>query len=64
MNDIPEGKYTIGALMDTLTVLMHDINWDPKGVHGASTVQFIEVKACLINAKKKLKKISIREGYE
>ena len=61
---IPEGKKAVGSLMDKINLTLSDINWNPKNVCGNSTIEFIETKALFVYAKRKLKSISKREGYE
>lgn len=58
-----EGKQVIGTLQDSIGDLIARTNWQPKDVSGNSTIRFIEAKAMLINAKKKLTDIAKEEGY-
>ena len=53
----------IGKLQDELSLMISDHEWCPKVKHRDSTMNFIEVKALLLNTKKKLTKIAKQEGY-
>ena len=57
------GRDVICMLDTELDILLESTHWNPTGVSGDTTVRFVEVKAMLINAKKKLHKIAKGEGY-
>jgi hypothetical protein len=58
-----KGKDLIIDLSDSLSNLIEQSEWSPSDVSSNTIINFIEVKAMLINARNKLKSIAVKEGY-
>jgi len=62
MNDSSQ-KIKLEELHESISTLIKNTEWSPKGMSGNSVVNMIEVKAYLLNAQKKIKTIANNEGY-